>query len=309
VGQAAVIVLDFDPNLRLGGAVVQLQTLALALVILIAVLLVARLAVVERRRGSRPGAPPGLSDMTDLRLDDLLFMILGAVPGAVVGGRLGSVLVHADYYRAYPGAILDPGFGGLTLGLGVVGGLLSAAYVGRLLDVPLRAWAHVATLPLLFGLAAGKLALAIGGTGQGLPSDVSFATAYVGAGPWGSLGPEVPSHPAQLYEALTTAIAMALVGAAMAFGAFSRRDGAALLAGLALWAIGRAVVAMTWRDAPVLGPLGVEQLVTLVIAVVALVGLLARRRRAAQRPSPPSAPGGRNEASPEWPDPETRPRF
>lgn len=305
----AVIVLDFDPTLRVGGAVIQLQTLAIALVILVAILLITRLAVVERRRGSRPGAPSGLSDMADLRLDDLLFMILGAVPGAVIGGRLGSVLVHADYYRANPNSILDPGFGGLTLGLAVVGGLLSAAYVGRLLAAPVSAWAHVATLPLLFGLAAGKVALAIGGTGQGLPSDEALATAYLGAGPWGSLGPEVPSHPAQLYEAVATAIAFALVGAAMAFGAFSRRDGAALFAGLALWGIGRAVVALTWRDAPVLGPLRVEQLIALVIAVSALGGLLMLRRGAVRRLPLPTPTGGPEAPSPEWPDPETRPRF
>ena len=131
----AVIVLDYDPNLRVGGAIVQLQTLALAVVVLAAILLVAWLAVVERRRSTLPGAAFGLSAMSDLRLDDLLFMILGAVPGAVIGGRLGSVLVHADYYQANPAAILDPGFGGLMLGLAVVGGLLSGLYVGRLLDV------------------------------------------------------------------------------------------------------------------------------------------------------------------------------
>lgn len=306
---AAVIVFEFDPYLRIGETAIQLQTLALALVILGTILVAARIAIVERRRAALPGAPFGLSEMSDLRLDDLLFMLLGAVPGAVIGGRLGAVLVQADYYVAHPGAIVDPGFGGLTLGLGVVGGLLSAAYVGRLLDVPLRAWAHVATLPLLFGLAAAKVALALGGTGQGLPSDAAWATAYAGPGPWGSLGPEVAAHPSQLYEALTTATALVLVGAAIALGAFSRRDGTALLVGVALWAIGRFVVASTWRDASVLGPLRAEQLVALGIAVVAAGWLVAARgasvarRRVAADVTTPDGP------VPEWPDPETRPRF
>ncbi|MCI0344426.1 MAG: prolipoprotein diacylglyceryl transferase [Chloroflexi bacterium] len=305
----AVVVLDFDPYLRIGGAAIQLQTLALALVILGSILLAARIAIVERRRAALPGVPLGLSEMSDLRLDDLLFMLLGAVPGAVIGGRLGAVLVQADYYVAHPGAILDPGFGGLTLSLGVVGGLLSATYVGRLLDVPLRAWAHVAALPLLFGLAAAKVALALGGTGQGLPSDAELATAYIGAGPWGSLGPDVPAHPSQLYEALATSIALALVGATMALGALSRRDGSALLLALGLWAVGRIVVASTWRDAAVLGPLRAEQLVALAIALIAAAGLVAARRgstvgrRAAVGAGPPDEP------APEWPDPETRPRF
>ena len=305
----AVIVLDFDPYLRFGGAAIQLQTLAIALVILAAILIAARIAVVERRRAALPGVPFGLSEMADLRLDDLLFILLGAVPGAVIGGRLGAVLVQADYYAAYPGAILDPGFGGLALGLGVVGGLLAGAYVGRLLDVPLRAWAHVVALPLLFGLAAAKVALALGGTGQGLPSDADWATAYVGPGPWGSLGPDVPSHPSQLYEAATTADAFVLVGAAMALGAFSRRSGSALLAGLALWAVGRFAVASTWRDAAVAGPLRVEQLVALGTVAAAIVWLVASRRGAGSRRRRAGGSVTLDEPGPEWPDPETRPRF
>jgi phosphatidylglycerol:prolipoprotein diacylglycerol transferase len=308
VGQAAVIVFDFDPNLRFAGAALSLQTLGLALSVLAATLLAAGLALAERRRAALKGTPFGVGLMSDLRLDDLLFMILGAVPGAVVGGRLGSVLIHADYYRANPSAILDPGFGGLSLGLAVVGGLLTAIYVGRLLGAPIGAWAHVATLPLLFGLAAGKVALALGGTGQGLPNDGTWATAYLGPGPWGSLGPEVPSHPAQLYEAVTTAGALVLIGAAMALGIVKRGSGSALLAGLGLWAVGRFFVASVWRDAVVLGPLRADQIISLVLAVAAVVGLVAMRRR---------TPLGRRVAavvaagppSPEWPDPETRPRF
>jgi prolipoprotein diacylglyceryltransferase len=312
VGQAAVIVLDFDPNLRLGGLTLQLQSLGLAIAILLAIVLLARLVMVERSRAALPGAAFPLSEMGDLRLDDLLFLLLGAVPGAVIGGRLGSVLVHADYYRAFPGAIVDPGFGGLTLSLAVVGGLLSATYVGRLLGVPVGAWAHLATLPVLFVLAAGKLAMAFGGSGQGLPSDVAWATAYAGGGPWGSLGPEVPAHPAQLYEAAATGVVIVFMGVALYGRAFSRRNGAALLVGLALWAVARAAVATTWRDATVLGPLRAEQLVALGIALGAAVLALIvdRRGRRGTTTAPAEAPPSlTTETEPQWPDPATRPRF
>jgi prolipoprotein diacylglyceryltransferase len=310
----AAIALQFEPTVRIGTVAMRLETLALALVILGAILLVARIAVIERRRAARGSPESASSASVDLRLDDLLFLLLGAVPGAVIGGRLGSVLAHADFYADQPAAIIDPGLGGLSLGLAVLGGLVSALYVGRLLGAPLRAWAHVAVLPLLFGLAAGKVALAFGGTGQGLPSDLAWATAYTGSGAWGSLGPEVPSHPAQLYEALTTIAALVVVGAAISLGTFARRDGAALLVGLALWAAGRALVAQTWRDVPVMGPLGVEGLVSFGIvigSVVVLVVLVALRRGAGHRTSLDEL--GEIEGiaadSPEWPDPSTRPRF
>ena len=59
--------------------------------------------------------------------DDLAFIAVGAVPGAVVGGRLGYGLLHWDYYGSSPRALFDPAVGSLELGLGVVGGLLTAS--------------------------------------------------------------------------------------------------------------------------------------------------------------------------------------
>jgi phosphatidylglycerol:prolipoprotein diacylglycerol transferase len=303
----AAIVLQFDPILRIGPVSVRLETLGLAIVILVVMLLAARIAMSERRRAALPGAPFTTSVLEDLRLDDLLFLVLGAVPGAVIGGRLDSVLAHADFYRAQPAAILDPSIGGLSLGLAVVGGLASAVYVGRLLEAPRGAWAHVVALPLLFGLAIGKLVLVLGGTGQGLPSELPWAMAYAGPGPWGSLGANVPSHPAQLYEAAATLAALILLAIAMAFGMFARRNGSALLAGLALWAAGRAVVASTWRDAPLVGPLNVEQLIAIGIVVGSIGTWLALRFGPGRRARLETIAA--REGTPDWPDPATRPRF
>ena len=105
----AVIAFDFDPLLRLAeGLVVRWQTLALAAAIAATLLLAALIA----RRGT-------------LRLDDMLFIAVGTVPGAVIAGRLGYLLLHFEYYAANPSAILDPGLGAMELAFGVVGGLLT----------------------------------------------------------------------------------------------------------------------------------------------------------------------------------------
>ena len=98
-------------------------------------------------------------------------------------------------------AALD-GQGSLTLTLAVPLGLLTGSIVGRLLRAPIAGWMEALTPPLLFALAAGKLIGLLGASGQGMPSDVAWATAYVGPGPWGSLAADVPSHPAQAYEAI-----------------------------------------------------------------------------------------------------------
>jgi phosphatidylglycerol---prolipoprotein diacylglyceryl transferase len=283
----AVIALDFDPVLRLGDVTIRWQTVALAATIFVALCIAA-----------------GFARRTGMRSDDLLFIVVGVVPGAVIGGRIGAVLAHADFYGTHPGSVFDPGQGTLTLSLAVAGGTLSGAIVARLLGTPVRAWLHVAAMAVLFGIAFGKLAMVLSAAGQGIPSELSWATAYLGPGPWSTLAPEVPSHPSQVYEAIVALAAFGLIAAAFSFGVFREPTGRAFLVGIAVWALGRVIVGMVWRDADVLGPFGVEQLLTLAVGTTFLALALV-----------PAVPADRDlrqatrQAVPDWPDPSTRPPF
>ncbi len=269
----AVIAFDFDPLLRLGEAlVVRWQTVALAIVIAAALIV----AGVIARRGS-------------LRSDDLLFIAVGIVPGAVIGGRIGYALLHLDYYAADPSAILDPASGGLELGLAVAGGLLSALYVARLLGAPLGPWSQVAVLPLLFALGAGKLTMVLGGAGQGLPSGLAWATAYLGPGPWSSLAPALPSHPSQAYEGIGTLVVLLVFVLVLAGAGLGSRlaDGRGLAIGLGAWALVRVGASLTWRDPAVVGPFNAGSLIALALAagcIAAAVVLTVRPRNETATP-------------------------
>jgi prolipoprotein diacylglyceryltransferase len=284
----AVIAFDFDPLLRLAdGLTVRWQTVALATVVVFCLLTA---GVSARRSG--------------LRADDLLFIVIGAVPGAVVGGRIGYALIVPDAFAAGPMTLFDPAIGGLELGLGVVGGLVTGWIVAALLGASPGAWAHTLTVPLLVAIAGGKLAMALSGSGQGRPFDGAWATAYVGAGPWLGRASGLPSHPAQVYEGIGTLVIVVILAVATTIGALRTMTGARLLVGLAGWAIVRAIVSTTWRDPLVAGPLPMGGLVAAVIAVGAIAGAVAvsawlpRRARARAEA-----------AKPLWPDPETRPPF
>lgn len=284
----AVVVLEFDPFLRLDTVAVRWETLGVAAAILVALVVAAILA----RR-----TPPDRTGRR-LHLDDLLYIALGIVPGAVVGGRLGYVLLHLDYYSLHPGAIIDVSQGGLQLSLAVLGGAVTGVYVARILEAPVGRWLHVATLPTLLAIEGGKAAMALGGSGQGVPSDAAWATAYLGPGPWGSLAPSVPSQPAQLIEAAMTAgIAIGIV-VILASGSLRRRDGRLFLVAMGAWLVGRALVATTWRDPEVVGPLRADQLISLVLLVPIVAGsavLVLRGGRGV---------GRSGERDVDWPDPE-----
>ncbi|HET8785303.1 MAG TPA: prolipoprotein diacylglyceryl transferase family protein [Candidatus Limnocylindrales bacterium] len=284
----AVIAFDFDPLVHLGSSLtVRWQTLALALVVFVCLAATGTLA--RRAR---------------LRADDLLYIAIGAAPGAIVAGRIGYALLVPEAFRAGPASLIDPAVGGLELGLAVVGGLTTGAIVAALLGTSVAHWAHIVTIPLLTAIAAGKLTMVLGGSGQGRFFDGAWATAFLGPGPWISLAPAVPSHPAQVYEAIGAASAAVLIVAAGSLGAFKARDGTRLLSGIAAWCLARAVVTTVWRDPTIVGPLPAGGVLALLIAAGAVVGALVvglwLPRRARTRGQA---------AAPAWPDPETRPRF
>jgi prolipoprotein diacylglyceryltransferase len=273
-----VITLSFDPVVELSDtSSVRVETIALAVVFFVCLVLAARIGSMTPAVGPYVPAP-------GLRFDDLVFTLVGAVPGAIAGGRLGYVLDHLDYYQANPAAVLDPAQGGLTLTLAVPLAILTGGFIARLLGAPVGRWLHATAFPLLFVLAAGKLVGVLGATGQGAASDLPWATAYPGDGPWGSLAAQIPAHPAQVYEAILVAGAIAVLAAISRVEVIARRDGAAMFAAVGLWAIARFLVAFTWRDPAVVGPLRMEQLLDVAVLAVAALGLLERRRAPLEAP-------------------------
>jgi len=283
----AVIAFDFDPYVRFGDRAIWWQTLALAAVVLAVLVLAALIAgrmpvaVSEASEGgTRDGTSGGDEEPWHLRRDDLLFIVLGIVPGAVLGGRLGYVLLHLDYYAAHPPAIVDPAQGGLQLSLAIVGGALTGAFIARQLEGPVGRWLQVAVVPVLLGIGLGKVSMAVGGAGQGAALNGEWATAYLGPWPWGSIAPAIPAYPSQLIEAALTALVLTAVVIGLAAGRSRSLDGRAFFVGLALWAIARFAVAFTWRDPLVLGPLDADQLISMAILAACLVLIAVSSRKA-----------------------------
>ena len=179
--------------------------------------------------------------------------------------------------------------------------------MASLLGASVGRWLHVAAAPLLFALGAGKLAMVLTGTGQGVPSDAAWATAYLGPGPWGSLVPALPSVPSQALEGIATLGILAFLTLALMVGVFGRRDGRLFFVGIGLWAAARAAVSTTWRDPTVVGGLNASALISIGIAigcVAALIVLSLRRRGTVDETR--AADAGSDLI---WPDPEARPRF
>ncbi len=293
-----VIELDFDPFLHLQGWLAGLfdldiawATVGVAVAAFAAILVAARFA---RRSGRQTG-------LSRLRLDDQLFVVVGAVPGAVIGARLVYALDYLPYYGEHPFALLDPAQGGLSLLGAVLGGTLTAGYIAGVLAGSGRRWLDMGAVALLVAIGLGKLSMLLIGAGQGAFWDGSWAVAFLGDWPWLSPQPAIPAQPSQLYEGLWALLGILFVLAVHAGpllrglprglrqeGAWAEarealglevargrlRFGYAYLAAVAWWLAGRVAIGFTWRDDVVLGPLNMEQVLGSVVLVLIVLGVL-----------------------------------
>lgn len=303
----ALITFDFDPLLRLGTLTIRWQTIGVTLALFAALTVAALMAPDVRSqrpffRRREPDLRPLFPDapkveqtrpVRRLRLDDMLLILAGIVPGAVLGGRLFHALDFWPYYASQPLKLADPTVGSLSLLGAVLGGILTAAYVARMIEAPVRRWADAAAVPMLIALGLGKLAQLLGGSGQGLPFDGAWAVAFTGAGPWVSANAQVPSHPAQVYEGLWLLAGIPLlllvagrrfqplrVNRLVAWADRSAHVGALFAGALGWFLLGRLVVGYFWRDEAIVGGLNVEQTLALISLMVTalLYGVIWRRR-------------------------------
>lgn len=280
MGLLAVIELSFDPALRIGDLLIRWQTVGVTLALL------AGLGVAALIDGH---LAEGATGRSALRLDDLVYIVLAVVPGAVVGGRVIHGLAFWEAYSSDPTRLLDASVGSLSLTGAMFGGAVTGIYVARLIGAPVRRWADAAAAPLLLAMGLGKLAQLLGGSGQGAPFDGPWAVAFLGPGPWISPTPALPAHPSQVYEGLwllvgipvilLLAIRGSLTGGGMLDRIRAAHGNGRLFVGMMIWfLVGRVIVGFTWRDDPVIGPLNAEQAIALAILVGVGAGLYIRRR-------------------------------
>jgi phosphatidylglycerol:prolipoprotein diacylglycerol transferase len=133
-----------------------------------------------------------IANLTRKALDD---MILWAVLGIVLGGRLGYVLFYKPgYYFEHPGQIPRMWEGGMSFHGGMLGFILAFYLFSRKYHVRFAPVIDRLCCVVPIGLGLGRLANFINGELYGRPSDVPWAMVFPRGG-------DLPRHPSQLYEA------------------------------------------------------------------------------------------------------------
>lgn len=135
--------------------------------------------------------------------DDLATIMLAAVIGVVVGGRLGYVVFYgAGQYWKAPLTIFALWDGGMSFHGGLAGILIAGVVMSRRLKVPFLTLCDVGAVAAPVGFLTGRLANFVNGELWGRPSSVAWAMVF----PSDPL--HVPRHPSQLYEAVLEGVVL-----------------------------------------------------------------------------------------------------
>lgn len=199
-------------------------------------------------------------------------LVLPAVAGAALGGRLWYGLTNWDLYGRDPILFLALRVGDLAWAGALLGGLLAAWLACRWRAADPAPLADAAALALPPAVALASLGLLLSGEAFGAPSDLPWAVPLFGA----------TRHPTQLYYALAALASWALIAALARRGAPA---GGLLAAWLGLQGLTMLLVEALRADSATLaGGVRLNQLVGLGLILAALAW--ARARSGAPAPSP-----------------------
>lgn len=134
--------------------------------------------------------------------DDVLNIVLAAVLGVVVGGRLGYVLFYGGaYYASSPLRALAIWDGGMSFHGGLIGILLAGVVMARIMKMPLLTLYDMGAVGAPIGFGLGRAANFINAELWGRETLAPWGMVFPGAGP-------MPRHPSQLYEAFLEGVVL-----------------------------------------------------------------------------------------------------
>ena len=169
--------------------------------------------------------------------DNLLTLMVCAIVGVVLGGRLGYVLFYGDgYYFSHPMEILAFSQGGMSFHGGLVGLLAGGAVAAKLTRIPFLTLADLGAIAAPVGLFFGRCANFVNGELWGAPTDWPIGVVFGGAAGM------MPRHPSQLYEAVLEGLVIFVVLFALSRKVPPRPRGTFVGAFLVLYGIFRLLI-------------------------------------------------------------------
>jgi len=220
-----------------------------------------------------------------LDLEHASAVLFWTIVAALVGGKLGLILVEPGYYLGHPSALLSSDFlrAGGVVWAAVLAGIATTVALCRAWRLPVASVLDSAAITLPVVQAIGRVGCLLAGCCHGSRCDLPWGVVYRSPEAHERTGVPlgIPLHPAPLYEAAYSLfVALPVL---LAVRRHQRFPGEVMLAYLTVYGIGRFLVEFfrgdgargLWFD----GAVSSGQLVSLVITPVAAAIWIALRRR------------------------------
>lgn len=127
-----------------------------------------------------------------IKEEDLLDMVIYAIPVAIIGARLYYVIFSWDSYRDNPLSALNIRRGGLAIHGGIIAAVIVALVFAKKRELNFWTLADISAPSLVLGQAIGRWGNYINQEAYGRPTDL----------PWGIMINGVKVHPTFFYESL-----------------------------------------------------------------------------------------------------------
>lgn len=201
-----------------------------------------------------------------IKEEDLLDLLLFAVPAAIIGARIHYVLFTWDEYKGDFIRMINIREGGLA----IHGALIAAIIVGiifcRVKKINFWKIADLAGPSIILGQAIGRWGNYANSEAHGGPTDL----------PWGILVDGQKVHPTFLYESLWNFLVFIFL---LWYRRRKKAEGEVFLLYLALYSLGRFFIEGMRTDSLMLGPIRVAQLISVITIIICSIIFVVFRKR------------------------------
>jgi len=224
-----------------------------------------------------------------LSLDDLLDLLLWAVPAAIIGARIYYVAFQWQYYGSHPLDMLKIWQGGLAIHGGVIGGIIAVYMFSHRRKISFWALTDAISLSLILGQAIGRIGNLMNGDAYGVPTQLPWGIRFPASSPAGIAYPGQATHPSMIYEMILNLLIFALL---WQLRKRDYKDGFITSMYFILYSVARSIVSFTRGDSLWLGSIRAAHLISAVLIV--LFSLLIFSRRLYRKTKPETFPPSRS---------------
>lgn len=200
--------------------------------------------------------------------ENILDLLLVAVPAAIIGARIHYVIFNLDYYKGDFMKMINIREGGLAIHGALIVSIIVGVIFCKIKKIKFWKLADLTGPSIILGQAIGRWGNYINGEAHGGPTDL----------PWGIIVQGQKVHPTFLYESLWNfAVFLFLLW----YKKRKKADGEVFLLYLSLYSVGRYFIEGMRTDSLMYGNIRVAQLISVVTIIVSIVVFVVIRKRQA----------------------------